>query len=380
MKTSKGLIVGVAFMLLTTALMAGGRSGGVVSGIGNGSIVFGNNSVLTLNQDSSLPAATSVISMNNTRDWSIVDSTGGTGSNNLYIGQLGDYQWGAHVHGPSTSVGSIGVAVGGHGLDGTAFLVDVSGSTNSVAFRGYHASSTYVGNLFELRAETAWQTQLYPSLTPSYSGTFSGNFLSFYDRSVSVFRVAASGAASSCDSAGTSCTTISNNGSAGIFRADNSKPVLLWAGNDQIQLYNNALTAAMVVTPGTTGTTLAPSAGPVVVVPLGGTASGFQLLAVATQTIADTNTIVADSCGGTKRITSAGSVTTNTTNTFTALSGLVQCSMRVCNVGAQNIILDQQAAFKTTGGGNLTLGANACVAVEFDGSVWRQAAAALTAT
>ena len=352
----------------------------VALGVENdGDVVIGTNRALTINANSSLTTS-SQISMSNTKDWAIVNSTAGTGSNAIYIAELGDYQWGAHIHSESTSIGSIGLAVGAHGLDNRGIIFDTAGSTASIGIMGFQSASSQTGDMITLRAETVWQDALYPSLTPTYSGTFSGNFISFYDRSINVFRVNSSGNPVACDSLGTSCLTMGFTGATPTISSNNSKSLLLQSASNSTFMYNAAGDGNVAFAPGTTGTTVTPSAGPLVVVPQAGAASGFQLLAVATQTIADTNTIAADSCGGVKRVTSAGSVTTNTTNTFTALSALVQCEMKVCNIGAQNIILDQQTAFKTTGGANLTLGANTCVGVAWDGAFWRQTAAALTAT
>jgi hypothetical protein len=86
------------------------------------------------------------------------------------------------------------------------------------------------------------------------------------------------------------------------------------------------------------------------VIAVGTAAGGGGLLGVpiAAQTIADTNTITADSCGGAKLITSAGAVTTNTTNTFTAPAAAnARCCMDVINTGANNITLDVNANFVT---------------------------------
>jgi hypothetical protein len=76
----------------------------------------------------------------------------------------------------------------------------------------------------------------------------------------------------------------------------------------------------------------------------------------AAQTIAAGNTIADDACGSLKLITSAGAVTTGTTNTFTApAAGNKGCIMHVCNTGANNITLDNNANFKSSGGGRVAL-------------------------
>lgn len=98
----------------------------------------------------------------------------------------------------------------------------------------------------------------------------------------------------------------------------------------------------------------------------------------ATQTIDAGGTIAADACGTVKRISSAGSVTTSTANTFSAPSGGGDgCWMAVCNVGSNNIVLDNNANFKSAAGGDVTLTADDCVSVVQAGNVWYQVSALL---
>lgn len=90
----------------------------------------------------------------------------------------------------------------------------------------------------------------------------------------------------------------------------------------------------------------------------------------STQTIADTNTITDDACGGIKPISSAGSVTTNTTNTFTAASSANRgCCMDVVNVGANTINLDENASFQAASD-PVALGQYDTVRVCNDSSIW----------
>jgi hypothetical protein len=101
----------------------------------------------------------------------------------------------------------------------------------------------------------------------------------------------------------------------------------------------------------------------------------FHMVPPSAQTINDGNEITANACGGFKAITSAGVVTTNTSNTFTApAAGNTGCVMQVCNVGANNIILDNNANFKSNGGIDQVLGATDCVAVANNGTAWYQIA------
>lgn len=86
-----------------------------------------------------------------------------------------------------------------------------------------------------------------------------------------------------------------------------------------------------------------------------------------------------DACGTLKRITSAGAVTTSTTNTFTAGPQLVYagCWMMVKNVGAANITLDANANFVSAGGADVVMTPNDMVIVVYDGLVWTQVTALL---
>jgi hypothetical protein len=92
----------------------------------------------------------------------------------------------------------------------------------------------------------------------------------------------------------------------------------------------------------------------------------------AVQTIAAGDTVQADACGGLKRLTSAGAVTTSLTSTFTApATSNAGCRLQVCNTGANNITLDNNAQFKSIGGADIVLTADDCTVVESDGIVWR---------
>lgn len=105
--------------------------------------------------------------------------------------------------------------------------------------------------------------------------------------------------------------------------------------------------------------------------------NGFRTTPPATQTIAAGGTINADACGGLKKISSAGAVTTDTTNTFTAPATLNNnCSMQVLNVGANNITLDNNANFVSLGGVDILLKPNQAVTVNSTGlsGAWYQVA------
>lgn len=101
----------------------------------------------------------------------------------------------------------------------------------------------------------------------------------------------------------------------------------------------------------------------------------FVVAPPAAQTIAAGNTISADGCGTIKQITASGAVTTSTTNTFTAPAlNNSGCIMSVCNVGANNITLDNNANFKSFGGSDIVMTADDCVKVVSTGSggAWYQ--------
>jgi hypothetical protein len=101
-------------------------------------------------------------------------------------------------------------------------------------------------------------------------------------------------------------------------------------------------------------------------------ATGLRAIPPATETIAAGATVTVNACGGLKRVTAAGAVTTNTTNTFTAPAAAnAGCIMTVCNVGANTITLDANLLFKPSGGTDIALGADDCTAVVSDGTIWR---------
>ena len=101
----------------------------------------------------------------------------------------------------------------------------------------------------------------------------------------------------------------------------------------------------------------------------------FIVAMPSTQTIASGNTITDDACGGLKRITATGAVTTSTTNTFTApASANAGCLMYVCNVGTNTITLDSNANNKLFGAADVAVTQDDCVAVASTGAsgVWYQ--------
>lgn len=101
----------------------------------------------------------------------------------------------------------------------------------------------------------------------------------------------------------------------------------------------------------------------------------------AIETIASAGTITANACGGLKRITAVGAVTTNTSDTFTSTSafssGNLPCFMDVVNVGPAVITLDFNVdTFHSAGGANVVLGSSDTVrVVAYAGFGWTQVGA-----
>ncbi len=103
---------------------------------------------------------------------------------------------------------------------------------------------------------------------------------------------------------------------------------------------------------------------------------GFIASMPATETVGSGGTITANACGTVKGINSSGSITTDTTNTFTAPDGTYAgCCMDVINVDSTDTItLDANTNFKTNTGGNIALGPNDGIYICSDGSFWYQIA------
>lgn len=102
-------------------------------------------------------------------------------------------------------------------------------------------------------------------------------------------------------------------------------------------------------------------------------AANFVVDFPTAQTIAAGNTVAADACGSIKIISSAGAVTTDTTNTFTAPAASNKgCLMHVCNGGANNITLDNNANFKSPAGADVVMTPDDCIVVGSTGAsgVW----------
>ena len=91
----------------------------------------------------------------------------------------------------------------------------------------------------------------------------------------------------------------------------------------------------------------------------GSDGGGWRVVGPSAQTIGAGDTITANACGTVKEITSAGAVTTNTTDTFTAPSAdNKHCCMTVINVGSNQITLDNNSNFAAANATDVVLTAN----------------------
>jgi hypothetical protein len=99
-----------------------------------------------------------------------------------------------------------------------------------------------------------------------------------------------------------------------------------------------------------------------------------RVLLPASQTLVAGDTILANGCSTVKRISAAGAITTDTTDTFTAPdSSNAGCVMAVCNTSGFTITLDRNARFNAEAGADTALLANGCVTVVSTGTIWFQA-------
>lgn len=140
-----------------------------------------------------------------------------------------------------------------------------------------------------------------------------------------------------------------------------------------IRLSNNLATdlSRLIFGPDSTGGVSLVKTGTAFQVALGdGTLGGSIMgIPVAVQTIAAGGTIAANACGTIKRISSAGVVTTDTVNTFTAPAAAnAGCTMYVINVGANNITLDANANFVSPGGADVVMTPNDAILVGSTGA------------
>lgn len=101
---------------------------------------------------------------------------------------------------------------------------------------------------------------------------------------------------------------------------------------------------------------------------------GLKVVPPPAETINSGATITANVCGGGfKYISSTGTITTSTTDTFTAPSASNNgCIFYVMNTGSFNITLDNNTHFATIGAADIVMTANDIVEVGSNGVVWGQ--------
>lgn len=332
---------------------------------GTGATLSLSNGLMAMVLTNSFPDQTSGWSTTISKDYTLAQSTSGTNGNAIFNTSSGDFFWLTHNNCASGASGCIALPTGLHQDDSFGLFLAVDVATPH-PIKIYHWTSTMSEPMIELEAETDWRTDYYTGLTPSYSGTFSGHFLRARKRNVTQAAIDNDGSFYSYADSGNDYTrfyTIAD--TAGVLRSN--LPVSRW----------DEVTGSYIdFSPSLAGNllTVVPNTGDVTVTPSGGdyTLSGsFHPIYVATQTIAGGNTVAADACGSIKNISSAGAVTTNTTNTFTALSVNQPCIMNVVNVGSNNITLDNNANFKSPGGADVVMTGNDSIVVgTTDGTVW----------
>lgn len=93
--------------------------------------------------------------------------------------------------------------------------------------------------------------------------------------------------------------------------------------------------------------------------------------APAVQALAASFTITADACGGIKLVSATATVTSDTTNTFTAAATAGSCQMLVINTGTNEILLDANTEFPLPGSvASLRLASGGSVLVYSNGTTW----------
>ena len=273
------------------------------------------------------------------------------------------------------SAGGTGMEIrpGGQGLL-NSFIGSSAGYANTTG-----GSNSFIGS----SAGYANTTGNYNSFIGSSAGraNTTGNYNSFIGSSAGYSNTTGGSNSFIGYLAGYENTTGSNNSfigsSAGRYHADGTTALTTAANSVYIGAetrgFNNSDSNSIVIghnaiglgantaVIGNTSTTLNQFYGSLIVTP------------PAVQTIAAGNTITANACGTIKMITSAGAVTTDTSNTFTApASSNSGCCMDVVNVGSNNITLDNNANFFSSGGADVVLGEADSCRVCSSGVIWYQ--------
>lgn len=336
-----------------------------VTTTGTGATIVIDNGLVSQTLTDSLPAQSSGWMTSTSKDFTLSQSTNGTNGNVFFTNTTGDYGWSFHANMASGSTGSMGYVFGLH-QDETFGLFGTADVATPHPVKLYHRNSTMSTPMIEVEAETDWYTDYTSGLTPTYSGSLTGPVFDYRKRNVLMARIDTDGSFYSYADSGNDYVrlyTIAN--TAGVMRAN--VPVARW----------DEVTGSYIdFSPTLTGNLLTAVAdtGDVSVTASGGDytlASSLHTVYVATQTVAGGNTITADACGSIKNVSSAGAVTTNTTNTFTALSQNLVCIMHLVNVGSNNITLDNNANFVSPGGADVVVTPNDAIMVgTTNGTVW----------
>ena len=173
-------------------------------------------------------------------------------------------------------------------------------------------------------------------------------------------------------SVGGSSLVLLGTGNTGV---GTSGPTKLLEVNGTLQA-NGAATfnTSVTISSAAAGTVLSVVSGGVVVSSI--TAIGLFPPVNGPEDIAAAATITANACGGLKRLSTGGAVTTNTTDTFTAPAAANRgCCMKLfLDPGAGgNLVLDANAKFNTLAGTDVTMTTCDMVEVCSDGVDWTQA-------
>lgn len=216
------------------------QGSGVVSGIFRpGSVAVATNGTLSFYSDVSLPSQSSIIQHFNTKDFTRSDAIAGTNGNSVFSFNTGDYWWGSHMHMDAAARGSFGHVVGVHGPDQVGFMGTVD-SASGWLMRGFQSGGTGT-DMLRFDSETTWQSGVFPGTTPSYTGTFSGNFLNYVKRGNPRFQVSSDGVARSLSATGQGVELYSN-GTAAILHSTGATPIALWSDTSSYLTFDQTLT------------------------------------------------------------------------------------------------------------------------------------------
>lgn len=155
---------------------------------GTGVALSISQGLITQTLSSSLPASSSGISQSIAKDYTLAQSTSGTNGNGYFINSTGDYFWGVHVNLADGATGGMAYVAGLHNDEtfGVFIAADVA-TPHPVKI--YHRNSTMSTPMIEGEAETDWYSDYTAGLSPTFGGTFNGEFLKYNKRNVTLFEV-----------------------------------------------------------------------------------------------------------------------------------------------------------------------------------------------